>query len=380
MKAVAAAAWVLPFAAVAILVGTGLMLQSPLCRVYACSDLVWRSYMGAAQHWLAREPLYDANTIYLFQYFPQAALLFVPFYALGAAGGVLWRAVGWGLFAAGLRRVTRFWPERDPFAAVSVLVIAPSAMALLSGQTNLLLAAAMLHAVCELEERPARAAAWLMLALACKPIALVPILLAAVHYPRARRPLAVGAILFAAAPFATAPAAYVIAQSRACLVKLAVSARPERHFEELRGLLWKLGWSAPNAAMLALQILGALGAVALVVRVRRHFKAPFAALLLYAVAAAYLMIFNPRTQPNSFVIAAPAVALPAALLLGERRLGAAFGLIAILVAWSGAAHFAENWLKPLASIAFAILLVRELFWSRWMPSKSAVHQHSWRSN
>jgi hypothetical protein len=130
--------------------------------------------------------------------------------------------------------------------------------------------------------------------------------------------------------------------------------------------MWKLGAPLPGSALLALQLAAALGAVVVVLRLRRHWRDPFAALLLYAVAAAYLMLFNPRNQPNSFVIVAPAAALPAALLLVERRWRAALPLLAVLVAWTGAAHFAEKWLKPLASLAFAVLLVREV----WRPRLS----------
>src|SRR4051812_41593538 len=98
-RAAAVAIWVLPFAAVAFLVGTGLLLQTPLCRAYVCTDKVGRPYPGGAQPGPGREPLYQLGTIDLFQYFPQAALLFAPFAALGTAGGVLWRGAGWALLA-----------------------------------------------------------------------------------------------------------------------------------------------------------------------------------------------------------------------------------------------------------------------------------------
>jgi hypothetical protein len=362
-RAVTLAVWVVPFAVVATLLGTDLLLQSSLCKTYVCTDNVWRAYVGGARHWLLREPLYDLQTIDLFQYFPQAAILLIPFAALGKAGAILWRAFGWTLFASGLWRVTRRW---ELFLVVSVLAMAPSAMALLSGQSNLPLAAAMLHACHELgRDRPWRASFWLMLALACKPLALVPIGLALLAYPGARAPLAAAGAYFAVVPYATAPGAYVTAQYRACLAKLLVSAQPYAHrqFEELRGLVWKLGWSIPSGWLLPLQLLGALGAAVVVLRARRTWTGPRAALALYAVAAAYLMIFNPRNQPNSFVIAAPAAALPAAMLLTGRRFKAALPLLVILACWSGAAHFAEHWLKPLASITFAVLLVREV----WRP-------------
>jgi hypothetical protein len=178
-----------------------------------------------------------------------------------------------------------------------------------------------------------------------------------------RRPTLVGIALFAIVPFATAPGDYVVAQYRECVTKLAMSSQPDRYreyFEDLRGLAWKLGWSMPSALALALQLLGAVGAIGLCLQIRRRWREPLAALLLYAVAAVYLMLFNPRTQPNSFVILAPAAALPAALLVAQRRGRAALALVALVVCWSGAARFAESWLKPVSCLVFAALLVREI--------------------
>jgi hypothetical protein len=368
VRPIAISIWVTSFALVAFLVGGGLLLSSSICKTYACSDDVWRAYTGAAQHWLQRAPLYTLRHIDQFQYFPQAAMVLVPFRWMGVVlGGVVWRAVAWALYASAAWRVTRLFPDESLFTLVSLLLLGPAAMSLLSGQTNLPLAAATLHAAVELgRSRHARATAWLMLALALKPIALVPILLALVQYPRMRLPLLLGVILFLLSPFATAPAGYVVEQYRACLDKLALSSQPDRHFEEIRGLLWKLGSSIPNALLLALQLVAALGGAALSLVIRRRWREPFAAVMLYAVAAAYLMLFNPRTQPNSFVIIAPAAAVPAALFLVRRRILAALPLILMLICWSGAARFAEFWLKPLASLAFAILLVREIFTPRWL--------------
>lgn len=362
-SAFAISVWVISFAAVAFLVGGGLLLKSSLCKTYACSDDVWRAYTGAARHWLARAPLYNLRNIDLFQYFPQAAIVLVPFSWLGAvAGGVVWRAAGWALYGSAAWRVTRLWPDQSLFLLMSLFLLGPAAMSLLSGQTNLPLAAAVLHAACELgRERRGRATFWLMLALALKPIALVPVLLTLVQYPRMRGPLLLGLLLFLLAPFVTAPPAYVIEQYRTCGMKLLMSSQPDRYFEELRGLLWKLGWSISSRVLLALQLIAALGAAGLSLQIRRRWREPFAALMMYALAAAYLMLFNPRTQPNSFVIIAPAAALPAALLLVRGRARAALPLLAMLLFWSGAARIAEFWLKPLASIAFAVLLVREIF-------------------
>jgi hypothetical protein len=165
--------------------------------------------------------------------------------------------------------------------------------------------------------------------------------------------------LLAFAPLGTAPADYVVAQYRDCARKLALSATPDRHFEDLRGLLWRLGWEIPWAWLRALSAVAAVTAAALCLRLRRGLDKRDASLLVYAVAGVYLMLFNARNQANSYVIIAPAAAVPAAVFALRRRWRAA-ALMAVAVAcWCGSAiPLTAYWLKPLTCLVYAIALLK----------------------
>ena len=89
-----------------------------------------------------------------------------------------------------------------------------------------------------------------------------------------------------------------------------------------------------------------------------------AALLLLGFAGAYLMLFNPRTQANSYVIVVPTAALAAAWFLLRRRIKAAGIMLFIVLCFAGnalAPVWSELWLKPLGCVAFCGLLLREVF-------------------
>jgi hypothetical protein len=326
----------------------------------------FRVYSTAARHWMAHEPLYDTTSIDGFQYLPQAAMVFAPFVWLGSPlGDILWRAIGWGLLSLGILRLARrVEPERGGrcFAIATALSIAPSVGSLANGQANLMLAALTVCAASEsIDEHWWRAAVALTIGFALKPLMVVMLLLAwALYRPLMWRiPVAVGLLLIV--PWAARDHLYVITQYRDCLTKLRMSERPDRFFEDLRGLLRTLGWLMPHSIFLITRAVAALGTLALCVRVRT--RDPDATLLFTGFAVAYLMLFNPRTQSNSYVIAAPIAALLAATSWVRQRKRLAVSLALVIVAWSGnSTHskLTEHWLKPLACVAFWALLVLRL--------------------
>ena len=355
-RGLAVLVWVVAFAVAIGLVATGRVECVP-----------YEVYAAAGQRWRAHAPLYELRTIDGFQYLPQAAILFVPFAWLGAAGAILWRAIGWAAYALGAWRVVRLLaPTRAEwsFLVATCLMIAPAGDSLANGQSNTLFAALLLHVAADLATRRwGRAAAMLAIGLAAKPLMATPLLLAcALYRPIAwRAPLALAA--FFAAPWLFADHAYVVAQYRDCVRKLMISDRPDRLFEDARGLLATLGWPIPYATFLLVRAGAAVGALAIGARIRRHATEPLASVRIVALAAGYLMLFNPRTQSNSYVIAAAFAALLAAAYLVARRTADAYAMaLIVVVGWSVNSHWlrpAEHWLKPLACLAFCAHLVRE---------------------
>ena len=80
------------------------------------------------------------------------------------------------------------------------------------------------------------------------------------------------------------------------------------------------------------------------------------------LAALYLMLFNPRTEENSYVMLAGFTALLAAgdLLTGRDRRGWALALLCLLLAVENMGpvyKLTRIWFKPLVSTLFALVLI-----------------------
>jgi hypothetical protein len=323
----------------------------------------WRVYAAAGQRLWARQPLYDIHTIDDFQYFPHAAIVFSAVTRLGApVSGIVWRLVGWGLFAHGLWRLCVLASPKDCrrlFLIATAIVIPPALTSVFNGQANLHIAALMMQATVDLSHARRRVVVWLAAGLALKPLMAVMMVLVWVVCPSMIWLTLMALVLLLALPLVIAPAHYVATQYHDCWIKMAMSATPDRMFEDLRGLVWKMGWLIPFPLLRAIAALAALGAGWLCVRVRREWKEPTVSLLTFAVAGAYLMLFNSRTQPNSYVILAPAGAVAAAMLLLHRRTRAALAMLAIVACWCGSAiPSTANWLKPLACLIFCGMMIR----------------------
>ena len=362
---IAISLWCLAFLSAALVVIFWARVSTwRVCHVYLCFD-VTGVYGAAAQHWLARAPLYEMDTIDNFQYLPQAAILYIPFKWLGVTlGGIVWRATGWGLYGLGIWRLTKTLSASETnrsFLLATVLALVPPIMSLFSGQGNLHVAASLMHATVELAERRWwRATFWLMLGLALKPIVAPMVLLVWVQYPPMRWRTVMATAFVIVLPVAIAPLSYVEAQYRGCLAKLAISAQPNRYFEDVRSLAWALGWRISNPVFFALRVCAGGGAAFLAFGIRKRRQEPMASVLLLVIVGVYLMLFNPRTQPNSYAILTPAIAVPAAILFMQRD-RRAWGLLAILLCWCGSPKLTAHWLRPLTCIFILVLAIRQIF-------------------
>ncbi|SDU01642.1 Protein of unknown function [Verrucomicrobium sp. GAS474] len=327
-------------------------------------------YRDAAALWLAHAPLYDLGSIHGFLYFPQAALIFVPFAQLPLAlGEVLWRVLSlaflayavWRL-AGHLRQERAGLPNAGWFALLSFLLLPSTFASARNGQTNIALAAALLLAALELiARRWTMATLLLLLMLALKPIAAAPLLLAAAVYPAMRLRLLAGLLVFTLVPFLFAPTApgYVVDQYRLMAEKLKIAGSPDEHgFCDLGGLLWTfLGHPVPQQTLHLVSVGAALGVLLLSLAAPRN-DPRNAPLWIAALAGAYLMLFNPRTEENSYVILA-AVVLPfLAHAMAMGRKGEA-GCLVLLVLLLGCDSYGDwirpwshLWLKALLALAF----------------------------
>jgi len=154
----------------------------------------------------------------------------------------------------------------------------------------------------------------------------------------------------------------VLAQYHWALVKLLVSSRPgPGRWADLASLLWAAGGHPSDAMMTGVRLAAAVGALALSWRAVHRCGEPRASILTLAVTATYLMLCNPRTQENSYVMLGPVVALFTAwALLVDRRRWAAALLLVVCVGLGFHRAFSvlpNYWLQPLVALIFAGYLV-----------------------
>lgn len=341
-------------------------------------------YRDASSNWWSGIDPYTYNAHAGFLYFPQAAFLFTPFNVLPyMAGEILWRACTFGLFAYALSRLNAFFLTTKTDAPgrtllYLALLAVPSAFASLrNAQFDLPLAALIILAAAEVAaERWATAALWLCLAVGLKPLAAVPLLLFCALYWRLIPRVLVGLLIVIALPFLHWNPAFVAQEYQRCFQTLAWAAQgDEPRYSDLAALVsMKLGYDAPQTVKTVARVIFAIvyfGLGAMAVRRLRSFEAAWA---IGALAADYLMLFNPRTETCSYVFLGPFVASLAIYCSaqGRRWLAWALGFAAIGFACDAfprlgalSVHdLTDRWFKPLLALLFLPALIWFIFRSR----------------
>ncbi len=323
-------------------------------------------YRGAAEKWWASEPgIYRGKSGFL--YLPQAAVLYTPFAALPKrVGEPLWRVAVLSLLAAAIAGICkRLSPEKSGslFFLATLLVIPASLSCARNGQNNLPLAAIyLLTATALAEKRWNLSAFFLVLSLALKPISLVPILLVAATFPATILPLGIGMVLLFASAFLHPSPAYVFEQYKEFGESLLRSGRPAKHdFCDFAGMFRTFGILLPPAFQILLRAAFAGFALWLARRtltIKNGWDPAYSILLL---AVTYLMLFNPRTESNSYVMLAAfasPIAAYAALVAKNKKLALWTVLLCLALASDNAGWpifpLTNLWFKALVTSAFGV--------------------------
>jgi len=324
--------------------------------------------------WTGKESPYDMSQGgYL--YLPQEAMLYTPYQMLPKRiGEPLWRWTGLALLALGLWRTAGMMSPTQRnrlFLAATILVIPASLSSARNGQVNLPLAGLILLSVSALARSHWNMAPlMLLLAVMLKPIALAPALLAAACYAPLRLRLAGGFLLCLAATWIHPHPAYVTAEYRHLWEKLLLAGQPSQNtFSDFFGMLWHWGLHPSPTIISLTRAVAAVAALVFSLRVMRLFRVEallqaFGVMLLSVI---YLMLFNPRTEENSYVILAGFTALMAGRAILENCLEDAgrpallltLFTLALAVECYGYPIFplTKIWFKPLATLVFFFFLV-----------------------
>ncbi|GAB4247684.1 MAG: hypothetical protein OHK005_14000 [Candidatus Methylacidiphilales bacterium] len=334
------------------------------------SRTVTGAYRDAAEKWVMSNPSVYENPISGFLYLPQGAMLFLPFtWMPKALGEVLWRYAAVALVLTGLWRVARLGQENGwpwLWGLMAVLVIPASLASARNGQTNLHLAGLFLHVGVDL----VRGARWravlgLLVALALKPIAVVPMLLVGALMPTVRGKLAVGLGVFLILPFLRTDPGYAWNMMLACAEKMRTASQPDYHgFCDLEGMFRTWGVEAPRPVWTGLRVAAALGTLGLAWRSLRR-MGRFGWLAVMAWGVWYLMLFNPRTEANSYAMLGPCVAWSACWTWAAGRSRWETGSLIVFAFALGCDSYGNPihpwtnlWLKALLTLSFGAWMAR----------------------
>ena len=281
------------------------------------------NYRFAATNWWISKSMYPGGT-HGFLYLPQFAVLFTPFNLIQppVLGEILWRAMGFGLFALALLRLaqivsptthdSRFLSSQGGLAFfLLVLLAVPASLASINnGQTNLPLSGCFILTFITIREKKwATAAVLLTLCLVLKPIALAPWLLAFAVFPSMRIPLLCGLPALLVIGMIHPDSSYAWSQWVEFATKISHAYTPVNlRVSDVFGMLEKAGIPNVFPVNSISRALGSLAALAFVwIRFRQKGLAA-GSWALAAVSVLVLTIFNPRAETNSYVLVSPLLA------------------------------------------------------------------------
>jgi alpha-1,2-mannosyltransferase len=345
--------WTVPMLVIAVLV-----IHNPWKHTVTIDSYHW-----SAEKWWSRQSLYIGPSG--MNYLPHFAVLYTPFHLLPMRlSEVLWRFCGAATLAGALWLLTRelFGAEFErPFLWTTILAMPLSMPALRNGNSNVIFGAVTLLAIVAiLQKRWWLAVGWMVLATALKPLGIVLLLLASIYYAPVTRRLPAALIGLAIFPFFFGSPDYVMSQYRAGWQDLGACAVVTEHrFADLNGILRTFGTPlSPGASTIVRFLSGGVTALVWLWGARR-LQPTLRGLWLYALATAYLMLFNPMTEENSYAILAPTLGAWAVCFLfsdelGGRRIGWAIVCMALSMG------LLPNILHPLFGNYFA------LFWHPFM--------------
>ncbi len=315
-------------------------------------------YREASEKWWGGRDIYKVR-MHGYLYLPHAAILYTPFAALPMrVGEPLWRLVNLGLLAFSIWRLARTFGGGRPgkwFLIATVAALPASFSSARNGQMNMTMAALLALAAVDLGIRAwNRASLWLLLSLALKPLGVVPCLLAGGSYakPMIWR-LAAGGLLLGAASFLHWKSDFVLGQYELFVKTMQIAGKPNQPlFCDVQGMLLFFGAPLPDPVMTAVRALAAVGTLAV------------------AWLAWYLLIFNPRTETNSYVLLAPFAGLLVASAAIDGKFPrrflalAVFALILSCENWGPLHKLTNLWLKAAAGLVFGGFLIRDVLAGR----------------
>ena len=322
-------------------------------------------YAGAVLRLLRGEALYDPHAIDGYLYSPTFALLYAALSAFGPIlSQLLWRGLSVGLLVWALwRAASALAPsQRFPVLGLGLLISLFGALdAVRNGQSTTLLCAATLLAFESAHKREYVAAAgWAALAFVAKPLGFVVALLIAGAWTAAAPWVACMLLTALLAPFAYGDFLYVI-QQYCDFVRMLVNITPgpdtTRGWTDFEGLLRPAGVVIAPVLDHAIRVAAGLATLIWTRRLVRSADYLTGAFFPATLACVYLLLFNPRAEPNTYLLMAAPFGLIASYFLiatKQRASGLAIAAACVALATGAFGHAVlelfNPWSKPLLLI------------------------------
>lgn len=333
---------------------------------------VVNNYRQAAIHWLSAKNLYNHRGVG-FIYLPSCAVLFIPFAQLpNTVMEIGWRLLSISALAYAIYEWFSLIQQKKHYFFWVTLICLPLAYSSArNGQMNLLLAALMLLSCSALiKGRYSRATIFLCLGIAFKPTMVVLLLLAGGIYFRAMWfRLLWGILIVLIFPFVTGAPSYVLEQYIGAYHMLNIAAQvgiSQAGWAQLfSGFRVLFGMTITSQIQLIIRLLVAVAFFVWMLWGKRRHHSLHLCLMLYTLAALYLMLFNPRTENNDYIILGPSLAY-FICEQWQRRTYFQFAFLcflAMMIAfsynlskiWTPAT---PTWAAPVAAFLFLIWLVK----------------------
>ena len=267
-------------------------------------------YLEAAERWRSAEGLYNGSFLYL----PTSAVGFLPLTELPfAVSGALWRTINLLLFALGTWSLVALGPARRAgvsFLIVSLFTILLSWSAARHGQLTLAMGGLMMMSAAAMaRERGWRAAIYLALAVAAKPLAIVMVPIAFFVMRGMLPKLAVTLTAILLIPFALQDPSYVMSQYSGIPTMLERHAgnADVRPFPQAIWLMRLGGFGLSSAGETLLRGCFAVITWMLCMQVIRGLGPRAAAPYVLTFVGSYILLFLPCTESNTYALMAPSL-------------------------------------------------------------------------
>lgn len=332
------------------------------------------NYRFGAEMFLAGHSPYNIKVAMGYLYAPAFAALYVPFLHLGAHwGDTLWRVLSFAVLTyAVYRQMRRIGPQNAIwFLSCTLFLALPvTAGALRNGQaTILLIGACWLMTLSALEGRRAELFFWTSVALIAKPTVIVLMLLLGAIRPRLIPAMLLALVTVLVLPYAFGPFEFVNRLNRdffALMTAMSVDKSVAFVPADFTAVFAEIGAPISTTVATLIRMVVGLATLGAVVWFDRRLEHRLKALVIFLIAAAYMCVFNPRVESNTYAMVAVPAGMAIAYIWQQERGGALRIVLAgalLLSGMTGILREIHDVLQPwFRAVAMTAITMAILWW------------------